>query len=29
VLNFLSDTSPDEKAEELRAVPEVHYKSRD
>jgi len=27
--NFLSDTSPDEKAEELRAVSEVHYKSRD
>jgi UDPglucose--hexose-1-phosphate uridylyltransferase len=24
--NFLSDTSPEEKAEELRAAPEVHYK---
>src|SRR5947209_17261124 len=24
--NFLSDTSPEEKAEELRAAPDVHYK---
>jgi UDPglucose--hexose-1-phosphate uridylyltransferase len=27
--NFLSDTSPEEKAAELRAQPDVHYKSRD
>jgi UDPglucose--hexose-1-phosphate uridylyltransferase len=26
--NFLSDTSPDDKAAELRAVPSVHYKRR-
>ena len=26
--NFLSDTSPDDKAAELRAVPAVHYKRR-
>ncbi|HKV41585.1 MAG TPA: galactose-1-phosphate uridylyltransferase, partial [Blastocatellia bacterium] len=25
--NFLSDTSPEEKAQELRTRPEVHYKS--
>ncbi|MEE9168364.1 MAG: galactose-1-phosphate uridylyltransferase, partial [bacterium] len=25
--NFLSDTSPDEKAAELRSLPDVHYKS--
>jgi UDPglucose--hexose-1-phosphate uridylyltransferase len=24
--NFLSDTSPEEKAEELRGLPAVHYK---
>jgi UDPglucose--hexose-1-phosphate uridylyltransferase len=24
--NFLSDTSPEEKAAELRAQPEIHYK---
>jgi UDPglucose--hexose-1-phosphate uridylyltransferase len=24
--NFLSDTAPEQKAEELRAVPTVHYK---
>jgi UDPglucose--hexose-1-phosphate uridylyltransferase len=24
--NFLSDTSPEEKAAELRALPEIHYK---
>jgi UDPglucose--hexose-1-phosphate uridylyltransferase len=24
--NFLSDTSPEEKASELRAQPEIHYK---
>jgi UDPglucose--hexose-1-phosphate uridylyltransferase len=24
--NFLSDTSPEEKAAELRALPDVHYK---
>jgi UDPglucose--hexose-1-phosphate uridylyltransferase len=27
--NFLSDTSPEQKAEELRALPDVHYKLRD
>jgi UDPglucose--hexose-1-phosphate uridylyltransferase len=27
--NFLSDTSPEEKAAELRAVPSVHYSARD
>ena len=26
--NFLSDTSPEEKAAELRALPDVHYKKR-
>ncbi len=26
--NFLSDTSPEEKAQELRALPAVHYKSK-
>ena len=26
--NFLSDTSPEEKAAELKAVPEVHYKKK-
>jgi UDPglucose--hexose-1-phosphate uridylyltransferase len=26
--NFLSDTSPEEKAAELRALPGVHYKER-
>ena len=27
--NFLSDTSPEEKAEELRALPELHYKEQE
>ena len=26
--NFLSDTSPEEKAEELRGLPDIHYKKR-
>ena len=26
--NFLSDTSPEEKAAELQALPAVHYKSK-
>jgi len=27
--NFLSDTSPEEKADELRALPELHYKGQE